>query len=219
MKKGYLLLVILLLCAVTAFAVDPAGADVTDVAQYGPINGTNASNTTVTAGYIRTVTLVNNMSTTRWSGIMGNVSGNIQLGSGSSDVMFTWTGEGLLIYAAENIPDWSALGSSTGAALDGAYGYLGVATSDTGTNTFAGGEDIGSNIFSISSEFTSTSSNGGTDWKTYVLYDGTSEYVFAGKVDAGNENYRGDTVDFQMIVPEDGPTAGATTYGLWVELV
>jgi hypothetical protein len=107
MKKGLILLLMLLTTISVAIAVDTAGSSVTEIGVYGPITSTAAGTTNVSAGYIRETNLTAIMSTTRVAGIFGNVSGNIQLGDGVSNIMFAWTAEGNLVYVAENQPDWS----------------------------------------------------------------------------------------------------------------
>ena len=204
-----------------AIAVDPAGSSVVEVGQYGPITSTTAGTTNVSAGYIRETNLTAIMSTTRWAGIFGNVSGNIQLGDNTSNIMFAWTAEGNLVYVAENQPDWSALVAATASELDSGYAYLSSASSEKAANTFTGAvEDIGSNLFSINATYAETNSfNASMSWKTYALKDNTSTFIFAGKVDQAQLNYRNQTVDFQMIVPENGLNSTATTYSVWVELI
>jgi hypothetical protein len=101
--------IILLLSFVTVFANSPVGAGVTDVGSFGPLNESEPSSINITAGYINQVSLTANVSTIKWAGIFGNVSGNIQLGDGfSANVMYDWGGKGNLVYAAEvsNV-DWN----------------------------------------------------------------------------------------------------------------
>jgi hypothetical protein len=215
--------IILLLSFVTVFANSPVGAGVTDVGSFGPLNESEPSSINITAGYINQVSLTANVSTIKWAGIFGNVSGNIQLGDGvSENVMFNWVAQGNLVYSSEaGAPSWATLATTTPGDIDAALSYMSASDSDSATNTFVGAsESIGSNLFTLSSVFATTLSNGGNNWKTYALTDG-ADFVYAGKVDVANENYVGGSSDFQMIVPEDG-TAGdsnPTTYSIWVELI
>jgi len=220
MKKGFILLIALLLSVTVAIAVDPAGSSVDDIATYGPIPSPNAGNTSVNAGSIQETNLTTIMSTTKWAGIFGNVSGKIQLGDDISNIMFDWDAKGNIVYVSENTPTWSNLSNTTASALDGNYSYLITATSEKAINTFTGSfENIGSNLFNINTTYASTNGpNTSIYWKTYALTDG-SNFVFAGKVQEDTKNFRNQTVDFQMIVPEDGLNSTATIYSVWVELI
>ena len=225
MKRGLLATIVtlsLLISVAYVQAAEPSGATVLSSTDRGELPAASPGNINVEAGNISIISIDTNASTYRWAGVLGNVSGNIVLGDASSNQMFTWTGEGRLIYA-------STAGSIAWASLaDAVVGdmpaYLTSGASDNYTQTFTGAsENIGSGIFStISSDYAMTNNNVATPtWKTYSLKDGGSNLVWAGLVSAAGTSYAGDTTDFQMIIPEDG-TAGnlaTTSYNLWVELV
>lgn len=219
-NKNLIFVAALLLMVSSVFAITPSGATVTDGRTLGPIANITAGTTNVTAGQIKEATLETNMSTMRWAGIFGNVSGKIQLGDDISNIMFDWDAKGNIVYVSENTPTWSNLSNTTASALDGNYSYLITATSEKAINTFTGSfENIGSNLFNINTTYASTNGpNTSIYWKTYALTDG-SNFVFAGKVQEDTKNFRNQTVDFQMIVPEDGLNSTATIYSVWVELI
>jgi len=223
MKKQFLAILLSMVLAITfAFAIDPSGAVVTDGSEYGPISGPSAGTTDVTAGKIKEANLETNQSTVRWAGLTGNVSGNIQLGDGaSSDVMYTWTAKGNIVYVSEQAtPTWASLTGATTSDIESSYSHLAGSTADNVTETFNGATatDIGSNIFA---DFSVGAARATTvaGWITYALTD-TSDIIFAGIVD-DKANFRGDTADYEMIVPENGldGDSTATTYNIWVELI
>ncbi|MGM5480089.1 MAG: hypothetical protein ACQESC_01380 [Nanobdellota archaeon] len=227
MKKLMMVMIALVGVVMTvgmAFAATPQGANVESNTDEGEFAGVTAGTVDVTDGHIYNNDLNTTMSTYRWSGIYGNVSGNIVLSDDDSDVLYDWTAQGRLVYASEGTPDWTTLGDAVEGDVTTAYAHLGGTDSDNYATTFTGtSEDIGSGLFSINSDFAQTYDNETTaSWKTYSLTDGSSNIVFAGLVQpSGAASYKGSTVDYQMIVPEDGTVAtgtGTTTYNLYAEL-
>jgi len=217
------LAVVFVLGAASVLAAEPGEAAVSNQANLGEYLQTVADTVTVEAGNITYADVDTNMSTYRWAGITGNVTGNIVLGDASNNKMFQWTAAGLLVYASQGATiTWSSLADANEAAVTGTYTYLATGKSDAYDTTFTGAaESIGSNIFTaLTSDYAQTYNNAETPtWKTYSLTDG-SEFVFAGLVSAAGTNFAGTTVDYQMIVPEDGTAGDLTTqtYNLWVEL-
>jgi hypothetical protein len=123
---------------------------------------------------------------------------------------------------SQNTPTWATLADASAANVDAAYAFVGVPAADNYTNTFTyPPENIGSNLFTITSDYAKTyNSTGGMVWKTYSLTDGTN-IVFSGKVNHLGNAYDGETADYQMIIPEDG-TGGdvnPTTWRIFIELI
>ena len=218
-KTFITLLTVGLLLVSAAFAADPGEATITGTASVGSFSTTSADTVDLTSGNIYTSNLTTSQATFRWSGLFGNVSGNIILGDSDSDILYQWAASGNLVYASTaGAPVWSTLADATVAEMPV---YL-TTGSDNYTGTFTGAsESIGSNIFGgvTDSDFATTLSSGATTWKTYSLWDATN-LVFAGKVVEDGTAFDASTVDFQMIIPEDGTAgdASASTYNLWVEL-
>lgn len=224
MKRIVILAIAVLALALSmsfAFAAEPGAAVNGTVTDEGVYLLENPDSINVTDGHIYSVDLDTNMSTMKWAGITGNVTGNIVLGDDDEEVLYTWTAAGLLVYASEDAaPTWASLADANAAAVEGVYSHVN-AGSDSYALTFTGGvEDIGSEIFNLTSDHALTYDNGETGtWKTYSLTDG-ADIVFAGLVSEDGTNYKGDTADYQMILPEDGTAqdATATEYNLWIEL-
>jgi hypothetical protein len=217
MKKMIMVLLVLslaILATTAVLAAEPSDAQVTNEADLGEyVFSSTDADVTVDSGNITYADLNTNLSTYRWAGLLGNVSGNVVLADSSDNYMFNWASAGLLVYASTAAaPVWSTLADVTVANMPA---FLTGTSSDNYTETFTGAsESIGSNMFTISSDFATTQSTGATVWKTYSLWD-TTNLVWAGKVVDDGTSYSGTTVDYQMILPSDDT---ATTYNLWVEL-
>ncbi len=217
-------LAILLLSMGTVYAAEPGEADISGVVQEGEYLMTSTDTVTIEAGNVTRADVETNMSTYRWAGLYGNVSGQIVLGDDDENTLYSWTAKGNLVYAssASSIA-WSSLADANETTVTGIATWLsGTNYADNYTTTFTGAsQSIGSSIFSISSDYAQTT--GGSGWNTYSLWDTTS-LVWAGKVvDGGQAAYRSAAgpVQFQMILPEDGTSGNTVTqaYNLWVELI
>ncbi len=215
------LLAIIILVSGIALAVDPNGAQIYSTEDKGRFPTPAPSNISIQAGNITKVDLVSNMTTLRWTGLYGNASGSLKLGDTGGVVMYSWSALGNLVYLCESTPTWASLADASPENVATEYTFLDGAAADNYTNTFSNApEDIGSNLFTISSDYALTLSSGATVWKTYSLTDG-SNIVFSGKVSSLGQAYNGEGADYQMIVPEDG-TGGdgvATNWRVFIELV
>jgi hypothetical protein len=222
---------LLILLAMSVFLVGsalaaafPSGATISGVTNMGrlPVNTTNA--VPMYAGNITRVTLDTSMSTFRWAGLFGNASGTIKLGDSSSFVMFNWAALANMVYASTTAGtvDWNTMADAVRADMTAEFPFVNSGGSSDGYNTtFTGSpESIGSNIFTLSSDYAPTLNVTAANWKTYSLKDGANKVVLAGKVMQKSQAYNGNTVDFQMIIPENGiENEAATNWNLWVELI
>ncbi len=203
-----------------AYAAEPGGAAVSNYLDYGEYTPQAAGTVSVEAGNTYRADLDANQSTYRWVGVTGNATGTIILSDSSNNVLYNWTAQGLLVYASNAATiAWASLADATAADMPA---YL-TSGSDQYANTFTGAaESIGSQLYTaLTSDFASTYDDTGAQaWKTYSLTDGTN-LVWAGVVNpTGANNFRGDSVNYQMILPEDGTNADTTAvnYYMWVEL-
>lgn len=217
-----LLATTIIFAAISTYAAAPGGATINSTIQLGHLPNTAPGSISVVSGNITVADLSVTQSTFRWVGLLGNVTGSIRLGDSANNTLYQWSARGNLVYAADssNI-NWSNVSDANQAVVVGVDSFLATGSNDAYDKTFTGGpEAIGSSIFTISSDFATTNSANGTVWKTYSLWDkSTSTLLWVGKVVVNGTSYRNTTVDYQMIIPEDG-TAGdttPTTYYLWVE--
>mgnify|MGYP006288876469 CR=1 FL=1 len=220
-KLGYILVLLssLVLCLGVASAAAPGGAEVTTTSDLGEYV-TPYESVDVEAGNITFAELQSDMSTARWAGLIGNATGNIVLGDDRNETMYNWGGDAIAVYASTGAPDWNSLAISDCATLN--LAWLNDQAVDNCTNTFDAQIDMDSNLFEglgATAQAQSQDDGGADNWYTYLYTDG-AEDVFAGEVNLAGTAYNGDTVDFQMLLPEDGTNqdTAVETYNLWVEL-
>jgi hypothetical protein len=224
--RGLLILLAMsvLLMGTALAAAYPSGATISGTTNMGrlPVNTTNA--VPLYAGNITRVLLDTSMSTFRWAGLFGNASGTIKLGDNTAAVMFNWAALANMVYASTTAGtvDWATLQDAVRADMTTPFPWINAGGDSDGYNTtFTGGsESIGSNIFTLSSDYAPTLNSTAAFWKTYSLKDDNDKVVFAGKVVQKSQAYNGQTVDFQMIIPENGiENEAVANWNLWVELI
>lgn len=208
-------------------AAEPGDANISGVIDQGEYLFIDGDSIDLESGNVTSASLQTNLSTYRWAGLYGNVTGNIVLGDSDENQLFTWTASGRVVYASElAAPSWADLADANEAAVEADYAFLDSTDSSDGYNTtFVGvAEAFGSLIWpAVTSDFATTLSSGATTWKTYSLTDasGGTDIIFASPVSGEGVAFDGETADFQMMVPEDGEAGdnAPTTFNLWVELV
>lgn len=231
-RRNNSVIAILLMIASLVFAIgvvsasEPGGATVSDEEIRAGVIIPTAGDLDVSAGNVTVANLDTEMSTLRWAGVFGNATGSIVLGDSADFRLYEWTAQGNLVYFADGAVEWSSLQNANQAEVEGQFSWI-TAGSDNYIETFTeAGVDIGSEIFSITSDFAETLSSGGNAWRTYSLRDdqGTPTFVFAGRVETGNNAYDGSAADFQVILPEDGTglasgSGSTTSWDVYVELI
>ncbi|UCD04499.1 MAG: hypothetical protein JSW73_02605 [Candidatus Woesearchaeota archaeon] len=201
------------------YAADPSGAVVSGEDDFGEFDTPGAGTVTIESGNITSAELSTNMSTYRWAGLKGNVTGSIVLGDDNNNTMYTWTTIGRNVYACNETIDWATLANASVTDMPTALAAT-DSEADRWNNTFTTGGTLDSELFSITANRSTTNSGGATNWYTYSLKDGNGALVWAGDVEDGGTDYKGTTADFQMIIGEDGTSGDDTpeTFYLWVEL-
>ena len=207
---------------VAAAQAVPGEADI-DSTDLGQFEYSTDNNISIVSGNITEANLTTRMSTYRWAGLVGTVTGDIVLGTGADNVLYNWSAEGNVVYATTlSSPNWTGIVAQTVSGLEANFPWL-DSGSDSAEETFSGSVTLPSGIFTgIDTIRAQTFDEGSTPtWNTFALTDG-SNTIFAGQVNpTGANDYRGETVNYQMIVPEDGTEGDntPTTYNLWVELI
>lgn len=118
-------------------AAHPSGADVQSVVNSSSMTAANADSNEAIAGNVTELILYGKSNTQAWTGYYGNVSGVIQLGDGSDNIMYNWTlanprGE---VYASTNSSvEWTYLQCFNFTA-DGTHG---VDTAQAGATSLHG---------------------------------------------------------------------------------
>ena len=217
---GLLAVFSVLVFAVSVFAAEPGSVTSIASVEKGHYVPPTPQSVSVISGNVTEANLTAVMSTYRWAGLFGTVSGTIVLADSSNNFFYNWTGaKGVLVYASTaNSITWSSLADATNADMPAWLTTAGAV--DNYTSTFTGAaENIGSLIFTTLTSDYAAPYPTGSGWRTYSLTDGTN-LVWAAKVVEDTAAYNGQTVDYELLLPEDGTAndATASTYYLWVEL-
>lgn len=224
---GLIVLSMMLMTVSVALALDPSGAVASGIVDYGEMPAYAAGSINVLSGNVTNANLDTNVSTYKWAAVQGSVTGSIVLGDAGSNQVYAWTAQGAFVYAAEGSPDWSTLATTTIAAVEANADTVhladAVGISDSATDTLTdAGHDCDSQIFNLGAT-TAVQTYDDTEtpaWWTCVYVDGSAEQVWVGEVSEDGTSYRGDTVDYQLLLPEDGTAynTAVTSYNLWLEL-
>jgi len=213
-----------ILLSATAFAdTVPGGANITQDTDQGSYPTPIPQSANFTGGNISLINLSTEMSTVRWVGLFGNVSGTINLGDSGNNVLYRWQAQGRYVFASiSNAIDWANLAPATVPNVLAVYPFLANGT-DNYTTTFTNTGDIDSEIIGpiANIDYALTLNVSGDDfWETYALEDSDADIIFMGAVNAtGAPAYNGLDVNYQMIIPENGVLNSIPTeYYLWVEL-
>lgn len=180
-------------------------------------------------GWVYNVTLTSTGTTSKWGGAWGMVNRNLFVGNHSNSFMYNWNGASsdyVMLATSNSSPTWSTLANGTASDIDTAWGYT-VSEGDSGTNTFNANTNnfikMGGTYYK-GSKVSSYDSNGAASWKTMVLklgaISGASSanralLVFATNFTDGGLSYAGDSVNYQMLLPdnnENGQSSGTTYY-------
>jgi len=215
------LLLMLLFAVGLLFAIQPAENWTTG--QIGKYTQAGQANVTTEGGNVTQLNLSSNISTEKWAGFWGNVSGRIVLSPGTG-MFYTWTwdssrGGEVCAIAAPSGFDWSGLQSVTAAVINSIWNF-GSAT-DNATNTLTSTCNV--DIAGIPVSNTAGNVTGGNYFKTCAVADQASpstkaDIAFCVNITQGGNLFNGQTGDYQLLVATN-ETAGTTeTYYFWLEL-
>jgi len=216
--------VLLLFAFAFAFAIQPAES--WTVGQIGKYTQVLNANVTTEGGNVTELNLSSNISTERWAGFWGNVSGQIVLAPNTTAIFYTWTwnssnGGEVCAVAASSGFNWASLSAVANTVIDSVWGF-GAAT-DNATKTF------NETCASITINNQTVSSTAGSltgqrvDFKTCAIADSgsptaKSDIAFCVPIKNAGNLFNGQTGDYELIAPTDaGPTA-TETYYFWLEL-
>ena len=213
-----------LLCGGLLFAIQPAES--WTAGTQGKFLAAGQANVTTEGGNVTPLDLSSNISTEKWAGYWGNVTGEIVLAPGlGAPLFYSWTwdsgdgGEVCAVAAASGF-DWSGLQGTSAAAIDGIWNF-GAAT-DNATETF--NETCSIEIAGFSIPTTDGSFTGQrVDFMTCVLADQASpadksDLAFCVDITQDGGLFNTFTGDYELLAPAN-ETAGATeTHYFWLEL-
>jgi hypothetical protein len=195
------------------------------------------------AGNVTALTINATRITTRWQGYYGNITGSITLDDAQNNSLYQWDlaspqGE---IYAVNDsrTPTWSSVicfnfsktSAEQNVTLSDLEASLGMSPSDADTVnktfnlTYRGGISVGTKTLNegdgcqVASLFVNDAYNE-VSFNETILTDNSSDHkiIYVSLLEQDATGFQGSTLDFQMLVGEDGDTAGATNYYFYVEL-
>jgi len=225
-KAIFVLLGVLLLGSGLVMAIRGATvSDQTDLTRWTAVG--TAGNDTTEGGNITSLNLDVNGLTDRWAGYFGNVTGTLYLtdnASGTTTYLYKWpsgnaTGGEVCVSTNNTYNFATATGLTNAGNIDSAWGFSGgadlaTATYNDGTCTAFKFDEQGVTISNAvkadgdsgSSSFYSCAIN-----NTAVAYKG--DLAFCTSINPSGTNYKGESADFELIVPTaEGDTATETYY-------
>ena len=196
------------------------------------------------AGNMTSLKINSTKITTRWQGYYGNITGTITLDDAANNTMYSWViaspqGE---VYAVNHstTPTWAnvkCLNFSAGAEQNISLANLnsGIGITDNADResfnrtfnlTYQGGFSVGSNPAITTTDGCSLVSlyvndnYDQADFNVTLLHQNQSKdmTIYAAILEQQATGFSGATLDFQMIVGENGDITGATDYYFYVEL-
>ncbi|USN45074.1 MAG: hypothetical protein H6502_03350 [Candidatus Woesearchaeota archaeon] len=194
--------------------------DGTNVNFVGNVTSTGSSPTTMTAygGEVTPMNVSQVTNSNNWNAFVGNITQSLVLEGTSGTSIYNWSGSvapnGWIIFSNSSSFDFAtaAFATNAGTAVgEDNYLSLGV-TPDNVSSTFssaAGNPAIVLDSSTVGADSTiniTTNSLGGTDWGEYLIVDGNADVAYVGDINNNNEDYKGDPVDYQVIVPVNSGT-------------
>jgi len=224
-KALFLILALTVLAAPYVLAVTPGGATIQYSVTSGPYPAPSPGNVPVWAGNISLVNVTTEQSTYHWAGVYGNATGTLVLGDSGSNKMYEWSAKAnYVFFDDESTINWDNLDTATCSDVETSFNFLSGASDDcdstlttTHDPSFKAITDIGATVAGQTYD-----SSGSGYWWTLAIKDNTAgDVIFVGEVDNNYHSaYNGDTVNYQVILPENGEGGNttATTYYIWIEL-
>ena len=211
MKKS--LLLGLIISGLAVMMVSSATAQSSD----DPVS--TGDGTSVTGGEVAQQDVGVTTTTNDWAGLFGQITTGKVLES-SGGTFFEWSAaEPSSMKYVYAVTDGTAPDSSITAESDPSNLITSDGGADSADNTYSSTSDFDGlgfdNGISTSSVQTFDSEGNGS-WTTFLLNDGGDNPVFAAEANANSDGFNGNSVDYQMLLPDqDG---SGTNYDFYVEL-
>ena len=216
----------LLLFAGLAFAIQPA--EDWDVGPQGRYTQVGQASVITEGGNVTELNLSSNISTAKWAGYWGNVTGDIVLAPNNAQMFYTWAwtasdgGEVCAVAAASGF-DWSSVQAALGSAVDTIWSFDTLDT-DSGSNTLAttGSMEVAGTLVPATN-CTTTGTGGGYIFETCILADNAAptlknELAFCVNITGAGTLFNGQTGNYELLTATN-ETAGSTeTHYFWMEL-
>ena len=231
--------------AVFSAPLGPASlAEGADERRDGGTDTTSGTLTQADAGNMTSMTINSTAISQRWQGYYGNVSGTITLDDGQNNTLYSWdianpAGEIYAVNDSKSVAwtqvqclNFTAGDTSDNVTLTALENSLGMNSADPdGVNeTFnlsrGGSFTVGSSVTigdDSGCSWASLNTDNGPDTVRFnetILSDNTSNHnvIYTTVIEESLTGFSGSSLDFEMIVGDDGDTVAATDYYFYVEL-
>jgi len=172
----------------------------------GQLTETSAQGQNAEGGNVTLVNITAAVSTDKWQGFYGNVTGSLSLGYGS-DSFYDFSGAvPLYLYATENATfDFSIITAVNNSEVDTAWGYTTDSDNDQARDVFTTGKDI------AGIQVNATQLLGTGPWFSGLFSNGANadkeSFAFGCNIsNAGTAGFDGTDYHYQLMVPVDATT-------------
>jgi hypothetical protein len=221
-------LIMVLFAATVAFAIQPA-QDWTQVATGRYTNSSPADTITTQAGNVTQANIAGNVSTDKWAGFWGNVSGaKVLTQGGLVNIFYQWAwtpasgGRVCLVPSADAFA-WATAAAATSSAIDTAWGFN-ASASDSANQTLneTCSIKLGSSTISGSVGASTGPNLAGDTFQTCAINDGTTSakghFAFCVAMQNNGTLFNNATGNYEVIVAANNTAASTETYNAWIEL-
>ncbi|MCX6768650.1 MAG: hypothetical protein NTY83_02310 [Candidatus Micrarchaeota archaeon] len=222
MNKG-IILALLLAMSGLAFAIAPV--ENWTLVSTGKYTQTPAAGYVTEGGNVTNLDLDGNVSTEKWAGYWGDVSGDIVLAPAAGGLMFytwAWTpaeGGEVCAVAASSGFDWATVQTIAAGTIDTIWGFA-VGTDDA-TSTLDESCDVDvAGTAVVGSDGVTT--NGAGAFQTCAVGDGDDadkeDVAFCVNIQDAATVFNGGTGDYQLLAATDDAMGATETHYFWIEL-
>jgi len=204
------------------FAIQPAES--WNIGAIGRYTQIGQANVTTQGGNVTNLNLSGNMSTDKWAGFWGNVSGGIVLSSGTN-IFYSWAwtpamGGEVCAIAAPSGFSWTGIQAITAAAVNSVWNF-GAAT-DNATNTYKI-NTCAVNVAGTAVTNTAGNTTGVGGFTTCAVADQAvpttkADLAFCVNITQNGNLFNGQPGNYELLVPTNSTLGSTETYYFWVEL-
>lgn len=214
MKKFIIGLILVVgLCATAIYAINDAAHGEVTQDNVGSFTETTGNTVTAEGGNVSNLNIYSNMSTYRWQGYVGNVSGDLSLGRDNNTLYHFGSAEIDTVFATTSSDyAWATLEASTAAEVDTQWGFSDGA--DQAVDAYTDSNDIeGITVPTVTLEGAHVCG---------LFDDGSvaakTNFAFGANVtEGGMAGFDGDFYEYEVMVPT--PAQSTETYYFYVSLV